>query len=88
MSTPDNVIHVPRPPKSSFNPYRPLKGNQLLQEQIRHFHKREEELAPEQQTGIDIASIATEGEASEYIRKLTAVLHPQGARKEKVRKAT
>jgi hypothetical protein len=88
MSTPDNVVHVPRPPKSAFNPNRPLKGNQLLQAQLKHFRKREQELAPEQQTGIDIASIATEGEASEYIRKLTAILHPQGARKEKVRKAT
>ncbi|MGA3025197.1 MAG: hypothetical protein ABSF98_10530 [Bryobacteraceae bacterium] len=88
MSTPANVIHVPRPSRGSFNPNRPLKGNQLLQEQVRHFRKRERELAPEQQTGIDIESIATEGEASEYIRKMTAILHPAGARKEKVRKAT
>jgi hypothetical protein len=88
MSTPANVIHVPRPSRSSFNPNRPLTGNLLLQEQIKHFHRLEKELPEEQQTGIPFESITTEGEASAYVRKLTAVLHPQGARKEKVRKAT
>ena len=88
MSTPDNVIHVPRASQSSYNPDRPLSKNLLLQEQVKHFSRLEKELAPEQQTGIPFESITTEGEASAYIRKLTAVLHPAGARKEKVRKAT
>jgi hypothetical protein len=87
MSTPDNVIHVPKPSAKAFNPNRPLKGNLLLQTQVKHFHELEKGLAGEQQTGINVESIATEGEASEYVRRLTAILHPQGARKGKVRKA-
>lgn len=87
MSTPANVIRVPKP-SGTFDPNRPLEKNLLLQAQLKHFYRLEKELAPEQQTGIPFESITTEGKASEYIQKLTAVLHPRGARKEKVRKAT
>jgi hypothetical protein len=47
----------------------------------------EKTLPPELQSGMDSAAIATEGQAGEYIRKITAVLHPAGTRGPKVRKA-
>ncbi|HZL57456.1 MAG TPA: hypothetical protein VFC21_10260 [Bryobacteraceae bacterium] len=83
----DNVVHVPRPPAKSFNSNRPLSGNTLLRHQVDHFREVEKTLPPELQTGFDHAAITTEGAAGEYIRRITAVLHPAGARKEKVRKA-
>jgi hypothetical protein len=84
----DNVIHVPQPPQSSFNRHRLLERNLLLKKQVEHFRHVEAGLPLDQQTGIDPQSVRTEGQAGEYIRKMTAILHPAGARKEKVRSAT
>lgn len=86
MATPsNNVIQVPRPAKSSYNPQRPVQKNTLLLHHLKHFREIEKKLPPERQTGIEFESIKTEAEASEYIRRMTAILHPQGA---KVKKAT
>lgn len=85
---PDNIIQVPRPAATAFNKNRPLAGNTLLQNQVKHFMEVERSLPPEQRTGVDAGSIETEGQAGEYIRRMTAILHPQGARKERVRRAT
>ena len=85
MATPDNVIRVPKPARESYHPERPLERNALIEAQVRHFHHVEQRLPPEQRTGIDIEQIKTEGQASEYIRKVTAILH--GAQAEKIRKA-
>ncbi|MBV8847901.1 MAG: hypothetical protein JO307_34235 [Bryobacterales bacterium] len=85
MGTPSNVIRVPRAPKTSYNPQRPLVKNTLLLNQVRHFREVEKTLPPEMRSGIDFESIKTEGDAAEYVRRITAVLHPQGA---KVKKAT
>lgn len=82
------VIRAAKPARRAFNPERPLSKNQLLQAQVKHFREAESRLPPEQQTGVDPESIRTEGQASEYIRKVTAVLHPHGARREKARPAT
>jgi hypothetical protein len=87
MASPDNVIRVPKPARESYNPDRPLARNALLQAQVKHFHHVEQRLPRERQTGIDVNLIQTEGEASAYIRKITAILHPQGAAVQKVRKA-
>lgn len=84
---PDNVVRVPKPAARSFNSLRPLDGNALLRKQVAHFREVEKTLPPDLQAGMDSAAIATEGEAGEYIRKITAVLHPEGARTGKVRKA-
>lgn len=75
-----NIVHVPKPAAGSFNPKRLVAKNSLLTNQIQHFRKLEKEMPPERQTGVDVASIKTEGEASEYIRKITAILHPQAAK--------
>jgi hypothetical protein len=85
MATPSNAIHVPKPAKSSYNPIRLLEKNALLRNQVQHFREVEKLLPPEKQSGMDFASIKTEAHAAEYLRRLTAVLHPQGA---KVKKAT
>jgi hypothetical protein len=81
MATPPNVIRVPKPGRSSFNPSRPLAKNTLLRNQIEHFHKLEQKLPPERRTGVDFASIQTEGQASEYVRKMTGILNPQVAKR-------
>lgn len=60
------LIHVPRPPKSAFYKGRPVSS--LLKNQIRHLQEAEFNL------------IKTEGEAAEYIRRVTAKLHPEGAK--------
>ncbi len=74
---PSNKIVVPRADAGSFNPHRPLAKNLLLLHQVEHFQAMEKKLPPEQQTGVDPKTIKTEGDASEYIRKMTARLHPQ-----------
>jgi hypothetical protein len=66
------LIHVPRPPKSAFYKDRPVSS--LLKNQIRHLQEAEFNL------------IKTEGEAAEYIRRVTAKLHPQGAKPQIVRR--
>lgn len=78
MATPLNVIRVPKPARSSFNPNRPLSKNTLLKNQVEHFRKLEADFPPEQQTGIDFDSIETEDHASEYSRRMTAILHTRG----------
>ncbi|HYL78081.1 MAG TPA: hypothetical protein VEU96_27955 [Bryobacteraceae bacterium] len=77
MATPSNVIRVPKAAKSSYNPNRPLEKNTLLLNQVKHFLELEKQLPLEQQTRIDPASIKTEAHASEYVQKMTAILHPQ-----------
>lgn len=74
MATPSPVIRVPKPQRASFNPNRPLVKNTLLLNQVQHFRRLEQELPPERQTGVDFNSIQTEGQAGDYIRKMTAIL--------------
>ena len=69
------VIRVPKPARSSYQPHRLLGKNKLLQNQVKHFHELEKRLPPEQQTGIALESIQTEGHAAEYIRRMTEKLH-------------
>lgn len=88
MSTPDNVVRIPRPARSSYNPERPLDRNPLLKAHVEHLSHAEMDLPPEKRTGIDIQTITTEGQAAAYIQKVTAILHPHGVRSKKVKKAT
>ena len=69
------VIRVPKPARSSYQPHRLLGKNTLLKNQVKHFHELEKRLPPEQQTGIALESIQTEGHAAEYIRRMTEKLH-------------
>lgn len=68
------VIHVPRPnAKLAMDTSRPV--NSLLKVQIQHLHDAELKLPIGLQTDIYINAIKTEGEAGEYIRKVTEAIH-------------
>ena len=75
MVSPSNRIRVPKPAKSSYNPERLLAKNTLLLNQIKHFYSLEQKLAPEHRSGMDFAKVLTEGQAAEYIHKMTKILH-------------
>lgn len=69
-----NVINIPTPPKDAFNKHRPVSD--LIWTQVEH-------LAAIVKKDIDDKrrAINTEAEASDFIREMTAILHPAGARK-------
>jgi hypothetical protein len=71
------IIKVPAPPKNAFNKNRPISA--LLKNQIVHLQEAELRFPARQQTNIYINKIKTEGEAADYIRQVTARLHPEGA---------
>ena len=81
----ENVVRVPKPSRSSYNPDRPLEKNALVQAHVAQLHHVEMQLPPEQRTGIDISTIKTEGQAAEYIKRVTLILHPAAPR---VKRAT
>lgn len=74
MAKSENVIHIPKPPRDAFNQHRPV--SELVWTQVEH-------LAAVVKKDIDDErrAISTEAQASAFIRKMTAILHPQGARK-------
>jgi len=74
MAKSRNVISVPRPPADAFNRHRPV--SELLWTQVEH-------LAAIAKTRIDAErrAIRTEGDASAFIQKITAALHPEGKKK-------
>jgi hypothetical protein len=83
------VIKVPKPAGTAYDPHRPLEKNQLIHAQVRHFQEAEMQLPEHLRTGVDIAEIKTEGQASHYVRKVTNALHESGGRPaQKVEKAT
>jgi hypothetical protein len=65
------VVRVPKPPAQAQNPDRRLSD--LLKAQLDHFHHAEERY---------FSNIKTEGEAANYIRHVTSLLHPEGAEAE------
>ena len=76
-----NVIKLEKPDRAAYNPNRPLEKNQLIQAQFEHFQHVEAKLPAELRTGIDVAGIKTEGQASDYIRRVTRAIHDSGGRK-------
>lgn len=74
---PENAVRVPKPAKSSYNAKRALKRNALLENQVMHFHKIEEELPARQRSGVALDDIKTEGQAADYIKQVTLRLHKQ-----------
>jgi len=66
------VIQVPKPPKSAWNPNRPLST--LLQSQIEHLYEAEKRLPHRYKSQIYTNAITTEGEAAEYIQKVTEAI--------------
>jgi hypothetical protein len=83
-----NVIKVPKPSRAAYNPNRRLEKNLLIKAQVEHFREAELSLPDDLRTGIDIADVKTEGQASHYIRLVTRAIHKVGGRMpEKVRTA-
>jgi hypothetical protein len=80
MAIPSNVIRIPKPSSKSFNMDRPLAKNSLLMNQVKHLLELEKRFPPQKRTGTDPRSITTEGSAADYIRKMTAILHPKVAK--------
>lgn len=69
-----NVIRVPKPEPGSFNKHRAV--SKLLRAQMDHLLE-----ALKKKLDAELRSIKTEGEASAYIKKITAILHPQGTKR-------
>jgi hypothetical protein len=79
------VAKVPKTPKSAYDHGRFISS--LIAHQIKHFHEIEESLLKRGQKLTDISKIKTELQASKYLKKMTALLHPTGADKpQKARK--
>jgi hypothetical protein len=79
------LIHVPRPPKSAYDPNRPVSS--LLKSQIEHLHEAERKLPARYHSEIYINAVKTEGEAARYIREVTEAIHQAHADAERARKA-
>lgn len=75
-----NFVNVPKPASTAYNPDRPLEKNKLIKAQVEHFKHVDDKLPPEFQTGVDIATVTTEGRAGEYIRLVTRAIHESGGR--------
>jgi hypothetical protein len=58
------IVPIPQPDAGSFNKDRPLIKNTLLLNQVKHFQEVER-------------TLMTEGQASEYIQRITGLLHPR-----------
>jgi hypothetical protein len=67
------LIPVPKPPQKALNPDRPV--SKLLRNQLEHLQRAEFRLPIKQQTNIYINAIKTEGEAADYIRRVTQAIH-------------
>ena len=67
------IIQVPKPPKSAWNPDRPVST--LLKSQVEHLYEAEKKLPHKYKSQIYINAIKTEGEAADYIQKVTEAIH-------------
>jgi hypothetical protein len=63
--------------QAAYNPDRPISS--LIRTQLLHLHTAENLVLPEKErTAININHLLTERQASEYIQKVTALLHRHG----------
>jgi hypothetical protein len=79
-----NVVVVPKPSKAAYNPDRTLDRRSLLLNQVRQFRHLEQSLPAAERLGLD-GPVETEGQAAEYLRKMTELMHERS--KPRVRKA-
>jgi hypothetical protein len=80
------VIRVPKTPASAMNPNRRISS--LLRNQIEHLQEAEFRLPANRQSNIYINELKTEGQAAEYIRIVTAQLHPEASARKLKRKSS
>lgn len=69
------LIHVPKPPKSAYDPDRPMGS--LLKSQVEHMREAESKLPLRYRQEIEtyIKAVRTEGEAARYIQAVTRAIH-------------
>ena len=67
------VVSVPKPEPGAYKPDRPISD--LVRNQILHLSVAERSLQQRDQSPLDVHSIKTERQASEYIHHLTKKLH-------------
>lgn len=73
------VQKVPQTPKGAYNHGRFISS--LIEHQLKHFNEVEKSLLKAGEKLTDVSKIKTELQASKYLKKMTARLHPQGAEK-------
>ena len=78
------LIHVPKPPQSSYDPDRPISS--LLKTQIEHLREAESKLPLHYRSEIYMKAIRTEGEAAHYIRDVTEAIQQAHADAERRRR--
>jgi hypothetical protein len=71
------MVAIDSAPANALQPEREL--SLLLQNEVQTYYKAEKQLPVNQRTNIDVSKIKTEGEASAYIQRVVAKLHPQAA---------
>lgn len=79
------LIHVPRAPKSAYDPDRPMSS--LLKSQVDHLREAESKLPVRYRSAMYVRALKTEGEAAQYIREVTEAIHAAHADAERVRSA-
>jgi hypothetical protein len=67
------LIHVPKPPKSAYDPDRPISS--LLKSQVDHLREAESKLPLKYRSEVYAKAVRTEGEAARYIRDVTEAIH-------------
>jgi hypothetical protein len=77
------TIKVPKPPRSAYDPERPLTS--LLKAQIEHLHEAERRLPLRYRTEMYVNAIRTEAEAAEYICDVTEAVHKAHTDAERLR---
>jgi hypothetical protein len=83
MSNHTYIVKVPRPHRPVYEPDRPVTD--LVRNQLLHLSLAERHLPKRHRTGIDVYSIKTERQASEYIGHITSKLHSKVAEKSESR---
>jgi hypothetical protein len=79
------LIHVPKPPKSAYDPARPASS--LLKSQAEHLREAESKLPLRYRSEIYVKAIRTEEEAARYIRDVTQAIHEAHEDAERARRA-
>jgi phospholipase C len=75
------AIPMPVPPPGAYNPARDM--GMLLHDHVRDLARLEQTLPPKMRTGIDVDTLRTEQQASDYSALVVPLLRAQGAKKKK-----
>lgn len=72
-----NTLRIDEVPANALQPQRPM--HDMLRDNLRGMKEAEEQLPPEEQTGIDINSLTTEQQAADYIKAVMNRLREHAA---------